>query len=138
MTPLPDLINGAFECFGGVFLVLNIRTLLRDKQVKGIHWGSTIFFTSWSLWNMWYYPHLDQWASFYGGLFICAANVVWLSLRLYYSRRQRLSARLYKLRREHSYNMGFGIWDELPQDDKTPCGCAFWPGCACPNPDETT
>jgi hypothetical protein len=84
---IPDLINGAFEFFGGVALCANIRQLLRDKQVKGIHWGSTIFFTSWGVWNVYYYPHLDQWVSFWGGLFICAANLVWLGLRLKYRKR---------------------------------------------------
>ena len=89
----PDAINGAFECFGGWFVVLNILKLLKDKQVLGIHWGSTIFFTSWGLWHIWYYPHLGQWASFTGGLFICAANLVWLVLRVYFSRRARVVCR---------------------------------------------
>jgi hypothetical protein len=88
---LPDLINGSFECFGGFFIVLNIFTLLKDKQVKGIHWGSTIFFTSWGLWNVWYYPFLGQYISFFGGMFICFANVIWLCLRIYYSRKKHLS-----------------------------------------------
>ncbi|WP_321471060.1 hypothetical protein [uncultured Paludibaculum sp.] len=80
----PDLINGAFELWGGVFIFLNILQLLRDKQVKGIHWGSSLFFTSWGVWNLWYYPHLGQWASFAGGAVICGLNVVWLFLRIRY------------------------------------------------------
>lgn len=81
---LPDLINGAFEACGALALCANIRQLLKDKQVRGIHWGSTIFFTSWGLWNVFYYPHLGQWASFAGGLFIALANIVWLVLRIKY------------------------------------------------------
>lgn len=84
MTNLPDCVNGMFEALGGVALCANIVQLVRDKQVRGIHWGSTIFFTSWGAWNVYYYPHLGQWASFAGGLFIAACNVVWLALRLRY------------------------------------------------------
>ena len=82
----PDATNGLFECLGGWFVVLNIWKLLKDKQVKGIHWGSTFFFTTWGLWNLWYYPHLGQWVSFAGGVFICTANIVWAVLRIYYNR----------------------------------------------------
>jgi hypothetical protein len=86
---IPDLINGLFEVFGGVFVVMNVYQIYKDKVVHGIHWGSTIFFTSWGIWNIFYYPHLGQWLSFYGGLFICLANVVWLIQRIYYSRKAR-------------------------------------------------
>jgi hypothetical protein len=89
LTNLPDIINGSFECFGGVFLCLNIKTLLRDKRVTGIHWGSTIFFTSWGLWNLFYYPHLGQMLSFAGGIFICVANIIWGCLRVYYHYRNK-------------------------------------------------
>jgi uncharacterized membrane protein YfcA len=84
---MADLINGAFELWGAVFILLNIIQLLRDKQVKGIHWGSSFFFTSWGLWNCWYYPYLGQWASFWGGAVMCLLNFIWLGMRLWYSRR---------------------------------------------------
>jgi poly(3-hydroxyalkanoate) synthetase len=32
----PDLINGSFECIGGILCWLNFLTLLKDKQVKGV------------------------------------------------------------------------------------------------------
>ena len=83
----PDMVNGLFEACGGLALCANIKQLLKDKQVKGIHWGSTLFFTSWGLWNCFYYPHLDQWFSFLGGIFIATANIVWLALRVHYSKR---------------------------------------------------
>lgn len=80
----PDIINGAFELWGSVFIGLNISKLLHDKQVKGIHWGSSLFFTSWGLWNCWFYPFLGQWASFAGGAVMCLLNMVWLFLRIRY------------------------------------------------------
>lgn len=38
---LPDLINGTFEAIGGWMTVLNIIQLLKDKKVRGIHWGAS-------------------------------------------------------------------------------------------------
>jgi hypothetical protein len=93
MIIIPDLINGAFEAFGGVFIVINIHQLLKDKIVKGIHWGSTIFFTIWGIWNVYYYPFLGQWISFSGGLFIAVANIIWMCLRVYYWRKRLNSSR---------------------------------------------
>lgn len=83
---IPDIINSIFEAFGGVFVLLNVFKLYKDKKVRGIHWGSTIFFTSWGLWNMWYYPHLHQLASFVGGCFLAGSNVIWFLMRLRYNR----------------------------------------------------
>jgi hypothetical protein len=77
---LQDTINGGFELMGGWFVVLNILRLLRDRQVKGIHLGTQLFFASWGIWNVYYYPHLGQWASLAGGLFLCLANLTWLAL----------------------------------------------------------
>ncbi len=76
----PDLINGAFEFFGGALNWLNVRQLAKDKQIKGVSLVPTAVFTLWGLWNLYYYPHLSQWMSFAGGLIIVAANAVWVSL----------------------------------------------------------
>ena len=84
---VPDLINGLFEISGGFFILMNVRQMWRDKMVRGVHWGPTLFFTSWGLWNLYYYPHLDQWISFAGGMFIVAVNAVWLAMMIYYWRR---------------------------------------------------
>lgn len=48
----PDLINGLFECFGGFFIFLSILKIIKEKEVKGIHWGTVSFFVSWGWWNM--------------------------------------------------------------------------------------
>jgi hypothetical protein len=53
-------------------------------MVKGVHWIPTGFFTAWGFWNLYYYPHLDQWLSFFGGLFIVAGNFSWLILMVMY------------------------------------------------------
>lgn len=79
-----DLTNGAFE-FGGAVLIFNhCRAVLRDRAVAGVSILSTAIFTSWGFWNLYYYPSLDQWASFTGGLFIVTANCTWVYLMLKY------------------------------------------------------
>lgn len=81
---VPDLINSLFELVGGTVLLLDVYKLYMDKQFKGVHLAPRFFFTAWGLWNLWYYPYLEQWLSFGGGLFIVFSNVVWLILALYY------------------------------------------------------
>ncbi|MEE8386489.1 MAG: hypothetical protein V3S01_11290 [Dehalococcoidia bacterium] len=86
----PDMVNGGFECIGAVMLGRNVWQLYKDKIVRGVHWWATAFFASWGYWNLFYYPHLDQWFSFTGGIAIVAINTVWLAQMLYYNRRERL------------------------------------------------
>lgn len=83
----PDVINGLFEFFGSVMLWRNVAALYKDKRIAGVRAGSTAFFMAWGWWNTFYYPHLDQWWSFAGGLSIVIANTVWLVQMLYYGRR---------------------------------------------------
>lgn len=90
----PDMINGTFEGVGAVLMLLNIYRLYRDKMVRGVHWSPVLFWTSWGLWNLYYYPHLGQPISFYAGCALVAANGVWLAQMLYYLRRERLSGRV--------------------------------------------
>lgn len=83
---VPDLVNGLFELGGGLLIWVNVRQLNKDKEVKGVHWGPTVFFTAWGYWNCFYYPHLDQWFSFVGGLFIVTGNTAWVTLMIKYWR----------------------------------------------------
>lgn len=82
----PDMINGSFELMGAFFLLLNVRQLYRDKELNGVHWMPTFFFFSWGLWNLYYYPSLDQWFSFFGGLMIALVNLVWMSQIVWYAK----------------------------------------------------
>lgn len=81
-----DLVNGLFELGGAFLILLNVRALMRDKEIKGTHWGPVIFFTAWGFWNLWYYPSLNQWFSFAGGVAITVVNVWWLFLLWRYTR----------------------------------------------------
>lgn len=80
----PDIINGCFELFGAPFILMSFFKLIRDKKVRGVNWCHVTFFTVWGLWNLFYYPSLNQRCSFIGGVGIVITNTVWLIAILYY------------------------------------------------------
>ena len=95
---LPDLINATFEAAGGLFILNHCRVLYRDKEVKGVSKLSTAVFFAWGCWNLFYYPSLDQWLSFFGGLGIVAGNFLWFCMMLYYARPAASAAPPYRSR----------------------------------------
>jgi hypothetical protein len=82
----PDIINGSFEALGGFFILLSVLKLHRAKCVSGVSYVHVAFFSAWGYWNLYFYPHLDQWLSFWGGLFLVATNTWWLGQIVYYNR----------------------------------------------------
>jgi hypothetical protein len=84
-----DLFNGLFEFGGTLFLALNVRQILRDKTVQGVSVWPTAFYSAWGGWNLFYYPSLDQWFSFAGGIGVCVANLIWVALAIHYTRKNK-------------------------------------------------
>lgn len=76
----PDLINGLFEFVAAGFLCVDVHHLYRDRTTKGVFWPGRGFFTAWGLWNLFYYPNLNQWFSFTGGVAIVTVNLIWCIL----------------------------------------------------------
>ena len=89
MNITPDHINGTFEVIGGLLLFKNVKAIIRDKKLSGVSWQPVLFFSFWGLWNLYYYPGLDQWWSFAGGIIVVTANCIWLSLIGFYTLRNR-------------------------------------------------
>jgi hypothetical protein len=90
-----DLINGVFESVGGFFIWLNIVKLHKQKMVRGVSWMHVAFFSAWGIWNLYYYPALAQWLSFFGGLFLVISNLIWLAQIAHYlmiERRKNVAA----------------------------------------------
>lgn len=85
-----DLINGGFELVGAVMVWLSVLALYRQKEVRGVFWPSWAFFAAWGMWNLHYYPSLEQMVSFYAGLLLVSGNVAWVVLALYYRRAARV------------------------------------------------
>jgi hypothetical protein len=84
-----DFINGMFELGSGLFCIINIVRLKKDKKVMGVSWVPTAFFTLWGAWNLYYYPSLNQMISFIGGLAIFIANLIWVLMVFYYIYKSR-------------------------------------------------
>jgi len=81
-----DLITGILEVTAGFFQFLNCRQIIRDREIKGVLWHLTFFYTSWSLWDVWYFAHLGQWFAWAGTWVVLSASVLWLHLAIYYNR----------------------------------------------------
>lgn len=80
----PDLINSLFPLVGTIFVGLNIQRLLRDKQVKGIHWFSPLFFYSGQAWGLYFMYTLNQYFSLFGGAVLLVSSLIWYSLMVYF------------------------------------------------------
>ena len=81
-----DLINGIFEFIGSAVIWANIFKLYKDKEVKGVFWPVWFFYSVWGIWNLYYYPSLDQWISFSAGIIMVLGNSLWVSMAFYYSK----------------------------------------------------
>ena len=80
----PDVVNGGCETIGGLLILNHCRAVLRDKAVAGVSLVSVVLFTGWGFWNLFYYPSLNQWWSFTGGLIVVSANLLWACLLFRY------------------------------------------------------
>ena len=87
----PDLINGLFEAFAGLFVLNHCRVLLHDRAVAGVSIASVAFFTLWGIWNLWYYPNLGQLWSLAGAVFIVLANAVYVGLLIHFAAQKNIS-----------------------------------------------
>lgn len=81
-----DLVNAGFEAGMVPTIGLSVFALYRDKRVAGVHWFQFAFVTAWGAWNLYYYPSLDQWASFWAGVGVFGINLWYTTAMLYYLR----------------------------------------------------
>jgi hypothetical protein len=76
-----NVLREAFlEIFGGIAMAGNVLKVYRDKKTRGVNWNTQIFFTSWGIWNLAYYPSLGQWASFAGAVSLVISNAFYVTL----------------------------------------------------------
>lgn len=97
---MPDIINAGFE-FGAGFAVLHhCFTLYEHKQARGVSPLAVLFFTLWGVWNLFYYPHLGQFWSFAGGIFITLANTAYVCMLWVYDDRRPVQIEVHQLIRQ--------------------------------------
>lgn len=84
-----DLINGLLETGGAAFLALNLRQLYRDKEVRGIHWGSVMFTTVCCLWNVYLYREVALPISVAAAVLVVILQVWWLVLAWWFWKKDR-------------------------------------------------
>jgi len=81
----PDQINAAFELLASIFILNHCRVLYRDKCAKGVSILSSVFFSAWGFWNIYFYPALDQHFSMYAGLCVVVSNSFYIAMMTYYN-----------------------------------------------------
>ncbi len=81
-----DEVNALFELGGGVLLWLNVKSLWKDKQVRGVSFAPFAFYLGWGIWNLFYYPALGQIWSAIAGVNVVLANLAWVVLALRFRR----------------------------------------------------
>lgn len=79
----PDMGNALFEAGGAILIWLSVRQLWKDRVIKGVYWPAWFFYMLWGLWNLYYYPSLDQWLSFSAGVVLVSGNAAWVSMAVY-------------------------------------------------------
>lgn len=84
---LADIVNACFEAGGSIAVWGNVRAIYRAKRTEGVSFPAMFFFAAFGAWNMFYYPHLGQWASFGGGMLLAIGEVAYVILMLRYRRR---------------------------------------------------
>lgn len=78
----PDIANAAIELFGAGFTWRNAYQLYKERSLSGVYWPSTLFFTLWGAWNIFYYTALNQPFSFYAGILLTSGNAAWVILAI--------------------------------------------------------
>lgn len=82
----PDMVNAGFEAGAGLAVLAHCARLYQHKEARGLSIPAVVFFTGWGVWNMYHYPHLGQFWSLAGGIFVTLANAIYLAMLVAYSR----------------------------------------------------
>jgi hypothetical protein len=96
---LNDIINASFEVIGSLACWANVFKILKDKEVKGVYWPFTFFFTLWGIWNLYYYASLNQWWSVGGAAVMCTGNAAWVWLAFKFTKKERQDKKASIIRR---------------------------------------
>ena len=83
-----DQINSVFIFVASVFYALNLITLIKDKDVKGISKLSIIFFSVWNLWTLFFFVQTSEfWWTIAAYVIVAVLNVIYLFFMFKYLRK---------------------------------------------------
>tara|TARA_Y100000356_G_C11247594_1_gene284937 strand:- start:768 stop:1034 length:267 start_codon:yes stop_codon:yes gene_type:complete len=82
-----DKINSAFIFVASIFYFLNLITLIKDKDVKGISKLSILFFSIWNIWTLFFFIQVSEfWWTIAAYVMVTLLNLVYIFLMFKYSR----------------------------------------------------
>tara|TARA_Y100000401_G_scaffold14002_1_gene9525 strand:+ start:140 stop:406 length:267 start_codon:yes stop_codon:yes gene_type:complete len=82
-----DKINSAFIFVASIFYFLNLITLIKDKDVKGISKLSILFFSIWNIWTLFFFIQVSEfWWTIAAYVMVTLLNLVYIILMFKYSR----------------------------------------------------
>lgn len=79
-----DLLNSLFVLLALATSIADLRQILSDKEVKGLHIATAALFTCWPLWDLVYYSSLRQWFSLCACAMLVVSRAIWLCLLFFY------------------------------------------------------
>jgi hypothetical protein len=75
-----DVMNFLFGVFASILTYQNVKEAKAHNQIKGMHWYSTAFFTSWASFQMYMYYNIHMYMSMIGNFAILSVDIYWLYL----------------------------------------------------------
>jgi len=84
-----DQINSGFIFVAGIFYVLNLLKLIKDKDIKGISKLSIVFFSIWNIWTLFFFLMVTEfWWTIGAYIIVTVLNVVYIILMIKYGRKK--------------------------------------------------
>jgi len=102
----PDLINALFELGGAFAIAFSIKMLYNDRLVRGVSWIHVSFFFLWGMWNLYFYPAVDAYLSFYAGILLATANGIYVIQLVYYTAKEKYG---YRTQNIEESDHGWGV-----------------------------
>jgi cation transport ATPase len=80
-----DQANACLEMGGAFLRTLDCIKLFQDKRFSGGHLGTALYFLGWGVFNVFFYPSLNQVWSFWAAIVLMVMNGLWFVMALYYN-----------------------------------------------------
>jgi hypothetical protein len=80
-----DQANACLEMGGAFLRTLDCIKLFQDKRFSGGHLGTALYFLGWGVFNVFFYPSLNQVWSFWAAIALMAMNGLWFVMAVHYN-----------------------------------------------------